>query len=105
MDCWRGEAADGTIFCTVEERSRYQALLDDGLVDLYRRVEPEKQAFSWWDYRGGAFHRGMGLRIDMLLANEAVAARVRNVVVDRDYRRKKEGLIASDHAPVYADLA
>ena len=104
VDCWRGEAADGTIFCTVEERSRYQALIDHGLVDLFRRVEPDKQAFSWWDYRGGAFHRGMGLRIDMLLGNAPIASRVRDVVIDRAYRYKKDGLIASDHAPVYADL-
>ena len=104
VDCWRGEAADGSIFCTADERSRYQALLECGLVDLYRRVEPEKQAFSWWDYRGGAFHRGMGLRIDMLLGNEALAARVQDVVIDRAYRYKKDGLIASDHVPVYADL-
>ena len=104
VDCWRGEAADGSIFCTDDERSRYQALLDCGLVDLYRRVEPEKQAFSWWDYRGGAFHRGMGLRIDMLLGNEALTDRVQDVVIDRAYRYKKDGLTASDHVPVYADL-
>lgn len=104
VDCWRGAAADGTIFCTVDERGRYQALLDCGLVDLYRRVEPDKQAFSWWDYRGGAFHRGMGLRIDMLLGNEALAKRVKDVVIDRAYRYKKDGLTSSDHVPVYADL-
>ena len=104
VDCWRGAAADGTIFCTAEERSRYLALLDCGLVDLYRRVEPDKQAFSWWDYRGGAFHRGMGLRIDMLLGNEALATRVKDVVIDRAYRYKKDGLTSSDHVPVYADL-
>ena len=33
IDCWRGGAADCTIFCTVEERDRFQALLDGGLVD------------------------------------------------------------------------
>ena len=104
LDCWRGEAADGTIFCTNEERGRYQALLGLGLTDLYRQLSPEEQAFSWWDYRGGAFHRGMGLRIDHLLGNAAAQARVRDVVIDRSYRYKKDGLIASDHAPVYADL-
>ena len=104
VDCWRGEHADGTIFCTEEERSRYRALLDAGLVDLFRRLEPEAQSFSWWDYRGGAFHRGMGLRIDMLLGTEAVAQRTRRVVIDREFRRKQDGLTASDHAPVYADL-
>lgn len=104
-DCWRGAAADGTIFCTPEERSRYQALEEAGLVDLFRHRHPTAQEFSWWDYRGGAFHRGLGLRIDMILGTEAIAGRVREVVIDRDFRRKKDGLTASDHAPVYADLA
>ena len=104
VDCWRGEAADGTIFCTTEERSRYQALLDLGLADLFRQLRPEAKSYSWWDYRGGAFHRGLGLRIDMLLGTAAVAERVRQVVIDREYRRKQDGLTASDHAPVYADL-
>ena len=104
IDCWRGEAADGTIFCTVEERSRFQALLDTGLVDLHRHARPGEQVFSWWDYRGGAFHRGMGLRIDMLLGTAPVVQRLREVTVDREYRRKQEGMTASDHAPVIADL-
>jgi len=104
LDCWRGEAADGAIFCTAEERRRYQRLLDLGLADLYRHLHPDEQCFSWWDYRGGAFHRGMGLRIDMLLGTPAVARRLRGATVDREYRYKKDGLISSDHAPVYADL-
>ena len=104
IDCWRGEAADGTIFCTDEERGRYQALIDGGLFDLLRHARPDEQVFSWWDYRGGAFHRGMGLRIDMLLGTASVVQRVRSVTIDREYRRKQEGMTASDHAPVIADL-
>ncbi len=92
------------IFHTEEERSRFRRLLDDGLVDVYRRLHPEKQAFSWWDYRAGAFHRNMGLRIDFLLATPPLVERVEAVEIDRDYRKKKEGLTASDHAPVWADL-
>jgi len=104
LDTWNEAKNKGTIFHTDEERSRFRRLLDWGLVDLYRRHKPEGREFSWWDYRGGAFHRGMGLRIDFLLATEAVASRVRSVEIDRDYRKKKEGLTASDHAPVMADL-
>jgi exodeoxyribonuclease-3 len=81
-----------------------RALLEWGLVDLYRDRHPDEKAFSWWDYRGGAFHRGHGLRIDLLLASRSLAPRVRSVEIDRDYRKKKEGLTASDHAPVFADL-
>ena len=46
----------------------------------------------------------MGLRIDMLLGTAPVVQRVREVSVDREYRRKQEGMTASDHAPVIADL-
>ena len=40
--------------------SRYRSLLDLGLTDLFRHLYPEERKFSWWDYRGGSFHRGMG---------------------------------------------
>ena len=104
LDCWQGAAADGSIFCTTEERSRYRSLLDLKLTDLFRHVHPEEQKFSWWDYRGGSFHRDLGLRIDLLLGTPAVVSRVRRVEIDREYRKKKEGHTASDHAPVFADL-
>ena len=104
LDCWQGDAADGSIFCTSEERARYRSLLDLGLTDLFRHLHPAEQKFSWWDYRGGCFHRGRGLRIDMLLGAAAVASRVRRVEIDREYRKKQDGHAASDHAPVFADL-
>ena len=104
LDSWNESKLAGHIFHTDAERSRLQRLFDWGLVDLFREQHADEQAFSWWDYRGGAFHRGMGLRIDFLLGTPAVAKRVTAVAIDRDYRKKKEGLTASDHAPVMADL-
>jgi exodeoxyribonuclease-3 len=105
LDSWNEEELRGRIFHTEEERSRYQRLEGAGWIDLFREQHPETQAFSWWDYRGGAFHRGQGLRIDLLLASRDVAGRVKSVEIDREYRKKKDGLTASDHAPVFADLA
>lgn len=104
IDSWRGEKGDGRIFHTDEERKRFQALLNAGLLDLFRETCPEEQKFSWWDYRGGAFHRGHGLRIDFLLGTAPVLARVKDVWVDRDFRKKQDGMTASDHAPVIVDL-
>jgi exodeoxyribonuclease-3 len=104
IDSWNEAGLEGSIFHTDEERARFRSLLDRGLVDLFRERQPDAQAFSWWDYRGGAFHRKMGLRIDFLLATRSVLTRVRSVEIDRDYRKKKEGLTPSDHAPVMADL-
>jgi len=89
---------------TADERTRFEALVRLGLVDLWRDRHPEERSFSWWDYRGGSFHRGHGLRIDTLLGTESVRRRVKDVVIDRDFRKKQGELSPSDHAPVYADL-
>jgi exodeoxyribonuclease-3 len=104
IDSWNEEKFHGEIFHTDAERARLRRLFETGFVDVFREKHPEAQEFSWWDYRGGAFHRKQGLRIDFLLATPVAAARVRSVEIDREYRKKKDGLTASDHAPVFADL-
>jgi exodeoxyribonuclease-3 len=104
LDSWNEAVLAGSIFHTDEERTRLRTLLGWGLHDVFRALHPDLQAFSWWDYRGGAFHRGHGLRIDLLLATRPVLDRVREVSIDRDYRKKHEGLTPSDHAPVLVEL-
>jgi len=104
LDSWDEAAFAGRIFHTEAERARFAALGEAGLVDLFREAHPDTQAFSWWDYRGGAFHRKHGLRIDFLLGTAAVRSRLRAVEIDRDWRKKHDGLTPSDHAPVWADL-
>jgi exodeoxyribonuclease-3 len=104
IDSWNEAALLGSLFHTDEERARVRRLLDLGFVDLFRARHPDLAAFSWWDYRGGAFHRRQGLRIDLLLATAPVLARVRAVEIDREWRKKQDGRIPSDHAPVFADL-
>jgi exodeoxyribonuclease-3 len=104
LDSWDEERLAGEIFHTDEERGRFRRLLDWGLRDLYREKHPEGRDFSWWDYRGGAFHRGHGLRIDFQLGTEPVVARLESIEIDREWRKKHDGLTASDHAPVMAEL-
>ena len=104
LDSWDEQRLHGSILHTDDERARIRRLYELGFRDVFRALDPESRTFSWWDYRGGAFHRNQGLRIDYLLATDAVAARVRSVETDRDYRKKKDGLIPSDHAPVIAEL-
>jgi len=105
IDSWNDDAFAGQIFHTDAERARFRRLLAAGLVDVFRARHPTTQAFSWWDYRAGAFHKKQGMRIDLLLATPPVMERVGSVEIDREYRKKHDGLTASDHAPVIADLA
>ena len=104
IDSYDEESLHGSIFHTDEERARFRRLLDWGLIDVHRKLQPDNPAFSWWDYRAGNFHRNEGLRIDFVLATAPVAARAIASEIDREYRKKKDGLIASDHAPVMVDL-
>ncbi|OJY31537.1 MAG: exodeoxyribonuclease III [Myxococcales bacterium 68-20] len=106
LDSYGGLRFKGRIFHTDEERALIERLRAAGLVDLFRSRYPEEPGFSWWDYRAGSFHKKEGLRIDLLLATPVVANRVKDVYVDRDYRKKGKtsGSIPSDHAPVVAVL-
>lgn len=104
IDSWNEDQLAGTIFHTESERQRFAYFLQWGFSDLFRHKNPRERMFSWWDYRGGSFYRNRGLRIDFLLGTQPVARELAAARVDRDYRKKKDGLTASDHAPVIADL-
>lgn len=89
-----------------EELKRWATLMDLGFSDVvYPRLpDNPKERFSFWDYRGMSFRFNKGMRIDHILVTDPVAARVQSARVVRDWRKKKDGLTPSDHAPVEAVL-
>lgn len=89
------------IHCSSEERTWFKALLDLGLTDALRRVHPTGTHYTWWDYRGAMFQRGLGLRIDHILVSEKLAGSLHNIHVDLAVRAQER---PSDHAPVCAEL-
>jgi exodeoxyribonuclease III len=91
----------GATHVTEDERSRLRAVMAGGLVDAFRVRTPAGQGFTWWDYRQGHFHRGFGLRIDLLLVRDALASRIDRCGIDRDFRK---GPKPSDHAPLLLHL-
>ena len=92
----------GSTHVSDPERAAVAALRDWGLVDAYRLHHPEPGRFSWWDYRAGNFHKGLGMRIDHLYVTRSVSDRCTAAEIDRDARK---GHLPSDHAPVWIDLA
>jgi exodeoxyribonuclease III len=97
-DVYDPAAFVGSTHVTPEERAGVTAM---GLEDLFRRCRGDEPGFTWWDYRAGHFHKGLGMRIDLLLATPDLAAGVRDCRVLRDYRK---GPKPSDHAPLLAEL-
>lgn len=96
---------EGGIFCTPEERGRLREIMGLGLTDLLRQHHSEAGIHTWWDYRGGAFARDHGLRIDLALGNGAAASACTDVWVDREARKQGSwDSKPSDHAPVVVEL-
>ena len=100
-DVYDPEAWQETILCSTPERKALQRILDLGLRDTFRLFEQEERTWSWWDYRMNMFRRKLGLRIDLVLASEAMAGRCTASYVDIEPRRQER---PSDHAPAVAEF-
>lgn len=97
-DIWDPSRFRNRTHASPEERSRLAALVELGMVDTVRSLDPGKeQLFTWWDYRLGSFARGWGLRIDLAYATPSLARRLSAYEVDVEERAGEK---PSDHAPV-----
>jgi exodeoxyribonuclease III len=100
-DVFDPDAYIGQTHVTPPERAALAELRSLGLRDVVRDRWPGERVFTYWDYRAGMFHQDLGMRIDLVLASDPVAERVKAAWVDR-HARKGKG--PSDHAPVIVDL-
>jgi exodeoxyribonuclease-3 len=100
-DVFDPAAYEGHTHVTPPERQALAELEAVGLHDVVRDRWPEERVFSYWDYRAGMFHKDLGMRIDLILAGDPVAKRVKAAWIDRKARKGKG---PSDHAPVIVDL-
>jgi exodeoxyribonuclease-3 len=100
-DVFDPHAYIGQTHVTPPERHALAQLQALGLHDVVRDHWPNERVFSYWDYRAGMFHQDLGMRIDLILASDPVAERVKAAWVDRQARKGKG---PSDHAPVIMDL-
>lgn len=98
-DVWSPEKWAGQIHCSPKEREAFGEVVGFGLVDVFRKHNPDGGVYSWWDYRGVSFFKNQGLRIDHILATPPVAEHSIACVIDRNARKGQD---ASDHAPVIA---
>jgi len=102
FDCYDPSLFIGATHVSEPEREALRALEATGLTDLTRALHPDEPSYSWWDYRNGSFHRGWGLRIDLLFVDEALLAKASASYVDRDERKGEK---PSDHAPVIGEFS
>lgn len=82
---------------TIEERTKFQALLDAGFTDSYRYLYPDTVKYTWWSYRFNARANNAGWRIDYFV----VSTRLQDKIKEVKLLNEIEG---SDHCPVEIDL-
>lgn len=85
-----------------EPRARYAQLLGEGWTDALGDLHPGEPVFTFWAYLRDSWPRDAGMRLDHLLLSPALLPRLVEAGVDRVVRGEPE---ASDHAPVWIELA
>lgn len=85
-----------------ETRTAFQNLMAQGWVDALRKLYPDEQIYTFWDYFRNAYGRNAGLRIDHFLLSPQLDGRLESAGVDRHVRGWEK---TSDHAPVWITLA
>ena len=85
-----------------EVRAAFRDLVDQGWVDALRALHPDERLYTFWKYLRNAWRRDAGLRIDHFLLSPRLSPRLVAAGVDREVRGWEH---ASDHAPVWIDLA
>lgn len=92
---WRGNKKNSGFL--PEERAWLTQLFDEiGFVDVFRRVHPELEAYTWWSNRGQAWAKDVGWRIDYQIATPGIAAHAQTASIYKAQR-------FSDHAPLIID--
>ncbi|MDO5530406.1 exodeoxyribonuclease III [Sutterella sp.] len=81
-----------------EERAWLDRLFSEssGWVDVFRRLDPRPERYTWWSQRGQARAKNVGWRIDYQIATPGVAGTARATDI---YAAEK----FSDHAPLWVD--
>ncbi len=83
---------------TIEERTKFSALLDSGFIDSYRHFYPDKaDAYTWWSYMANARAKNIGWRIDYFLLSTALSPNLKSAEIYSE-------ILGSDHCPVGISL-
>ncbi|MDE2029808.1 MAG: exodeoxyribonuclease III [Alphaproteobacteria bacterium] len=94
---WEGDA-----LYLPQTRAALRDILNLGYADIFRALHPHrKNAYTFWDYQGGAWPRDNGIRIDHFLLSPEAVDRVAGCTIDRAPRGEDK---ASDHTPVILEL-
>jgi exodeoxyribonuclease-3 len=79
------------------EREWLTKLFNNGFVDTFRHLHPQKQEYSWWTSRTNAREQNKGWRIDYWAATTNIAPYISSA-------RMANEAIHSDHCPIVIEV-
>ncbi|HHU55504.1 MAG TPA: exodeoxyribonuclease III [Acholeplasmataceae bacterium] len=82
---------------TIEERTKFQMLLDSGFIDTFRYLYPDTIKYTWWSYMFNARKNNAGWRIDYFLLSERLKGKLKDSIIYND-------IFGSDHCPVGLEI-
>ncbi len=102
MDVYSVEK-DGVISCTQQERDKFAEFLKSGMVDIWRKLNPDLKEFSWWGYRPFfMWEKNMGYRLDAILTTPLAENEVNKCKIYAKETREKEK--ASDNVAMMGEI-
>lgn len=102
IDVYDANGLKNTICFNIEEQKLFRSITNLGLIDIFRALYPDKQEFTWWDYRAGSWQHNKGMRIDHFIVSPELADLVKAIKIDLTLRAKVK---PSDHAAILCELA
>ena len=97
-DIKNAKANIGNAGFTYEERNKFTELLESGMIDTWRKFNPEeKNVFTWWSYLGHARETNAGWRLDYFIISKDYFNKVKSSNILGD-------VYGSDHCPIELEL-
>ena len=78
---------------TIEERTKFTNLLNNGYIDTFRYLYPNKIEYSWWSYRFKAREKNAGWRIDYFVISNSLKDKLIDSIIHTEIK-------GSDHCPI-----
>jgi exodeoxyribonuclease-3 len=82
---------------TLSERQWMGKFLEQGFIDTFRHLHPQKIQYSWWGYRFNLRARNIGWRVDYFCISKSLTKKITQAFI-------LDKITGSDHAPVGLEI-
>lgn len=80
-----------------DEQSQLETLLELGLVDVYRELNPSKRSYTWWSNRLQKREENRGWRLDYFIISCSILSNVKSI-------EHMSNVFGSDHCPISLEV-